>query len=147
MPVALDPRVDPTSELAICAVSGTDKQPSWAASCSKPTTGAVDLSTGAAIREDPGSAAGACCCHCCCCCCCCSFHDDCSSRLAFLRLVTVRTGVIILSDHDLVCAYVVHSSLILPCVVFIDAPSNAARACALACFRRLGWTTLYLNNT
>ena len=28
VPVALDPRVDPTSELSIYAVSGTDKQPS-----------------------------------------------------------------------------------------------------------------------
>ena len=35
----------------------------------------MDLSAGAAIREDPGSAAdGACCCQCCCCC----FDDDCS---------------------------------------------------------------------
>ena len=34
-------------------------QPSWAASRSKPTTGAVDLSAGAAIREDALSAANA----------------------------------------------------------------------------------------
>ena len=49
-PVALDYRVDPTSdptsELVIYAVSG-----------SKPKTGAVDLSAGAAIREDALSAA------------------------------------------------------------------------------------------
>ena len=76
VPVALDAPVDPTSELAIYAVSGTGKQPSWAASGSKPTTGAVDLSAGAAIRKDPGSAAAACCC-----CCCCCFDDDCSSCL------------------------------------------------------------------
>ena len=38
----------------------------------------VGLSAGAAIRENPGSAAGACCCQCCCCCCCC-FGDDCRS--------------------------------------------------------------------
>ena len=35
----------------------------------------MGLSAGAAIRENPGSAAGACCCQCCCCCC---FDDDCA---------------------------------------------------------------------
>ena len=67
-PVALDHRVHPTSELVIYAVSGPGKQPSRAASGSKPTSGAVDLSAGAAIREDALSAAGACYCQCCCCC-------------------------------------------------------------------------------
>ena len=38
-------------------------------------------------------------------------------------------------------------SLILPRVVFIDAPCNAARMCALDCFRGLKWTTIYLNHT
>ena len=48
---------DPTSELVIYAVSGPGNQPSGAASGSKPTTGAVDLPSGAAIREDAFSAA------------------------------------------------------------------------------------------
>ena len=88
-PVALDHRFHPTSdltsELVIYAVSAPGKQPSWAASGSKPTTGAVDLPAGAAIREDALPAAGACCsqCCCCCCCCCCCFDDDCSCCFKF----------------------------------------------------------------
>ena len=62
--VALDRWVDrtsdPTSELVICAVYGPGKQPSCAASGIKPSTGGVDLSAGAAIREDALSAPGAC---------------------------------------------------------------------------------------
>ena len=37
--------------------------------------------------------------------------------------------------------------LILPCVVFIVAPCNAARVCALACFSGLGLMAIYLINT
>ena len=88
----VDPTSDPSSELVIYAVSGPGKQPSRAASGSKPTTGAVDLSTGAATREDALSAAGACCCQCCCCCAAAST----TTALAVLRLVTFRTGMIIL---------------------------------------------------
>ena len=67
-------------------VSGPGKQPSWAASGSKPTTGAVDLSAGAA---DPRGCV-VCCCWCllllvlpllCCCFCC--FDDDCSCFSTF----------------------------------------------------------------
>ena len=49
---------------------------------SKPKTGTVDPSAGAAILENPGSAAGSCCCQCCCCCCCC-FDDDCPCLFSF----------------------------------------------------------------
>ena len=59
---------------SIYAASSPGKQPSSAAFVSMTTTGTVDLSAGAAIRENPGSAAGACCRQCCCCCCC--FDDD-----------------------------------------------------------------------
>ena len=65
-PVALDHRVDPTtdptSELVIYAVSGPGEQPSSVASGSKPTTGAAYLSARAAIRKDALSAACGCCC-------------------------------------------------------------------------------------
>ena len=36
--------------------------------------------------------------------------------------------------------------IMLPCVVFIVAPCNAARMCGLACFSGLGWMTIHLNN-
>ena len=96
-PVALDHRVHPTSdqtsELVIYAVSGPGKQPSWAASGSKPTTGAVDLSAGAAIRDDALSAAGAWCCQCC-------YRRaaaaSTTTALAFLRLFTFPTGMVLL---------------------------------------------------
>ena len=92
-PVSLDQRVeppsDPTIELVFCAVSGRGKRPSWAASGSKPATGAVDLSEGAVIREDPGSAAGACYCQCRRRCCCFDVAP------AFLRLVKFRSGSMI----------------------------------------------------
>ena len=37
--------------------------------------------------------------------------------------------------------------LILPSVVFVAAPCNAARVCGLACSSGLGWMASYLNNT
>ena len=101
-PVALDHRVhptsDPTSQLVIYAVSGPGKQPSWAASGSKPTTGAGDLPAGAATREDALSAAGACCCQCCCCrrAAAAAAAASTMTALPLLRLVTFRTGMMIL---------------------------------------------------
>ena len=58
--------------LFIYAVYGPGKQPiAELPPAASPQL--VDLSAGAAIREDPRSAAGACCCQCCCCC----FDDHC----------------------------------------------------------------------
>ena len=81
---------------------------------SKPTTGAVDLSVGAAIREDALSAAGACCCQSVaaavlllCCCCAAAAAASTTTALAFLRLVTNRSGMIIdeLATTTVSCIY------------------------------------------
>ena len=53
----------------------------------------MDLSAEAAIREDALSAAGACCCQCCCCA---AAAASTTTALAFLRLVTFRTSMMIL---------------------------------------------------
>ena len=98
-PVALDhrvhPAIDPTSELVIYAVSGPGKQPSLAASGSKPTTGVVDPSQGlrsASMRCLLLVLAAPCCCQCCCCCCCC-----CASA-AVLLLLLLRRRLLLLFE-------------------------------------------------
>ena len=106
-PVALDQRVhpasDPTSELVIYAVSGPGEQSSWAASGSKTTTGAVDLSAGAAMRENALFGAGACCCQCCCCCA--AAAASTTTAPAFLRLDPFRAGMIIPELRSSYCIY------------------------------------------
>ena len=102
---------------------------------SKPTTRAVDLSAGAAIREDPASAAGACCCH---------------TVVLLLLLLRRRllldlpfyvwSHFVLIKDwYDNSCqifnVYVRRAWVLIPtCVVYIVAPCNTARVCALACF-------------
>ena len=106
-PVALDQRVhpasDPTSELVIYAVSGPGEQSSWAASGSKTTTGAVDLSAGAAMRENALFGAGACCCQCCCCCA--AAAASTTTAPAFLRLDPFRAGMISPELRSSYCIY------------------------------------------
>ena len=80
---------DPTSDLVIYAVSGPGNQPSGAASGSKPTTGALDLSSGAAIREDALSAAVCLLLPVLLLCCCCCFDDACSWFYFWLHFVLV----------------------------------------------------------
>ena len=54
-----------------------------------------------------------------------------TTALAFLRLVTFRTGMRILISYSM-CTYVVHGFL-LPCIVIVVALCNAAIMCALVC--------------
>ena len=60
-----------------------------------------------------------------------------TAAVDFLRLFTFRTGKAIVTGYSM-CTYVRRTwVLILPCavfIVFIVAPCNAARVCALACF-------------
>ena len=92
----------------------------------------MDLSAGSAIREDPGSAAAA---------------ASTTTALAFLRLITFRTGTI-KALPGIQCVRIRRTwVLILPFVVFIVAPCNAARVCGLACFTGRGRMTIFLNNT
>ena len=119
------------------------------------------LSAGAAIREDPESAAGACCwcwccwCWCCWCWCCwCCWCWCCWCWCCWwcwwwlLRRRLLFLPFHVWSHFVLVIVYVRRTwVLTLPRVVFVVAPCDAARVCALASFSGLGWTTIYLNNT
>ena len=104
----------------------------------------MDLSAGAAIRENPGSA-------------------------WYLLVLLVLVLVLLVLRRRLLLFYYVWSHFVMvlyflpviqcvrtsymgsynttTCVVFIVALCNAARVCALACCSEVGWTTIYLKNT
>ena len=111
--IALDHRVhptsDPTSELVSYAVSGPGKQHSWVASDSKPATGAVGPSAGAALREDDAwSASGAWSFQCCCCCADTAAAASTAIAVAFFLFVAFRPGMIVLELRSY-CIYLLCS--------------------------------------
>ena len=103
MPVPLDHRVDPTSDLTSeLDISAVSAPASCLAEPPESTTGAVYLSAGAAIRENALSAAGACCCQGAAAA---ATAPTTTALLSFVRLVTFRTGMINSRANDYCCIY------------------------------------------
>ena len=119
----------PTSELATQSPAPASS-PVEPPPARKPPTGAVDLSAGAAIREDPEFAAAAA-----------AAASTTALRLFTLGHISYRHHMIILIGYS-TCTNVVHGFL-LHCNVVSLLLYPARRVCGLVFGRGLGWMAIY----